>query len=155
MCLSKKSNQVEKEKHGEGEVLQNMYDSGKKKWIMGFESQLHGHLRSLVKSPFFGTAGASAIQIPNFFVQNLCSQQIPDILCIAEPLVDWNAIPRFFWNSMGFILLDRNINSQGNSTIWLLVRMAVSHYFSVFSKEEQHTMVSSSFYGVLQRSISL
>lgn len=48
---------------------------------------------------------------------------------------------------MGFVLLDNDMNSQRNFTTWVLKCVEISHFLSVFSKEEQHITVCSSFYG--------
>lgn len=53
-------------------------------------------------------------------LSNLCKTRVPDILCMAEPMISLYAFPHMFWHSHNFRFLVHNVREALLPRIWIL-----------------------------------
>ena len=75
---------------------------------------------------------------------NFCTTHKPDLLCLAEPLVDLPSITNGFWKSLQLSLVTTNIRDHVIPSIWIFSSAAIQS-FSIISMDSQQVSIKVEF----------
>ena len=77
---------------------------------------------------------------------NFCTTHKPDLLCLAEPLVDLPSITDGFWRSLQLSLVTTNIRDHVIPSIWIFSSAAIQS-FTIISMDSQQVSIKVEFQG--------
>ncbi|XP_065871849.1 uncharacterized protein [Euphorbia lathyris] len=73
------------------------------------------------------------------YLFNLFSLHKPDILCLAEPMVEYDSIPSSLWTRLGLVLVGKN--NKEIPSLWILVRVPITFSVMLRYSHEQFSII--------------